>query len=54
MGLGRTLLASDDQMIQEMRRKLASDGYRFDDLIDSIVTSPQFLTKRGHNAVAGR
>jgi hypothetical protein len=30
-----------------MHQKLSTDGYRFDDLVDAIVTSRQFLTKRG-------
>lgn len=45
-GLGRTLLPSDDSTIVQMREKLAADGYRFSSLVESIVASPQFLTKR--------
>jgi hypothetical protein len=45
--LGRTLLPSDDELVEEMRRKLAANGYRFGTLIEAIVTSPQFLNKRG-------
>ena len=30
-----------------MRAKLAADDYRFGSLVESIVTSPQFLNKRG-------
>ena len=30
-----------------MHGKLEADGYRFESMIQSIVTSPQFLTKRG-------
>jgi hypothetical protein len=52
--LGRSLLVSDDLTIQDMHRKLAADGYRFDNLIDSIVTSRQFLTKRGRDGLAER
>ena len=44
--LGRTLLPSDDLLIAEMRSKLAANGHRFSTLVESIVTSPQFLTKR--------
>jgi hypothetical protein len=51
-GLGRTLILSDDSTIREMRAKLASNGYRFDTLIESIVTSPQFLNKRGQESLA--
>lgn len=52
--LNRSLLVSDSQSIQDMRRKLAADGYRFDTLVDSIVTSRQFLTKRGREDLASR
>ena len=45
--LGRTLLLSDDILIEDMRAKLAISGYRFSRLVESIVMSPQFLTKRG-------
>lgn len=46
--LGRSLAISDELTIQEMRGKLAKDGYRFDSVIESIVTSRHFLNKRGH------
>ena len=46
-GLGRGLLPSDDATIKSMRDRLGADGDRFDGLIESIVTSPQFLNKRG-------
>jgi len=52
--LGRTLMLSDDLTIEQARARLAKDGYRFDSLIESIVTSPQFLTKRGRDEVAQR
>ncbi len=52
--LGRSLMLSDDITIQEMRGKLIDNDYRFDSLIESIVTSPQFLTKRGHDDLANR
>jgi len=45
-GLGRTLLLSDDVTIDNMRAQLAADGYRFNRLVQAIVTSPQFLTRR--------
>jgi hypothetical protein len=44
--LGRTLLMSDDHLIQEMKTKLAANDYRFGVLVESVVTSPQFRTKR--------
>ncbi|HUS33938.1 MAG TPA: DUF1592 domain-containing protein, partial [Verrucomicrobiae bacterium] len=51
-GLGRTLILSDDSTIHEMRAKLASNGHRFNTLVESIVTSPQFLNKRGQDNLA--
>jgi hypothetical protein len=51
-GLGRTLQLFDDLAIDEMRAKLAASGYRFGSLVESIVTSPQFLTKRGRERLA--
>lgn len=44
--LGRSPIISDDALISEMKAKLAGDGYRFGNLVEAIVTSPQFLTKR--------
>lgn len=45
--LGRTLILSDDPLVDQMRQRLAADEYRFGSLVESIVTSPQFLEKRG-------
>jgi hypothetical protein len=47
--LGRGLLPSDETTIKEMRTRLADSGNRFDSLILTIVTSPQFLDKRGRD-----
>jgi hypothetical protein len=44
--LGRTLLLSDDLTVQKMEARLTANGYRFDTLVDTIVTSPQFLNRR--------
>jgi hypothetical protein len=44
--LGRTLLASDDELVAKMQQELAADGHRFGRLVETIVTSRQFLTKR--------
>jgi mono/diheme cytochrome c family protein len=52
--LGRSLIASDDSLIQGMRGKLAANDYRFEGMIESIVTSRQFLTKRGRDDLAAR
>jgi hypothetical protein len=48
--LGRNLQLSDDAAVAEMRARLARNDYRFSSLIDTIVTSPQFLTKRASHA----
>ena len=44
--LGRSLLLSDEPLIQRMDAKLAANGYRFSAVVETIVTSPQFLKKR--------
>jgi hypothetical protein len=50
--LGRSLILSDEATIEEMKRRLAGRGNRFGALVDSIVTSPQFLNKRGGSPLA--
>ncbi|MBC7853159.1 MAG: DUF1592 domain-containing protein, partial [Pirellulaceae bacterium] len=45
--LGRALLLSDKALVENMKEKLTTDGYRFEGLVESIVTSPQFLNRRG-------
>ena len=52
--LGRSLLLSDDGIINDMRAKLAANGYRFSNLMETIVTSPQFLTRRDQDALTKR
>jgi hypothetical protein len=42
-------LPSDDDVIQDMRAKLAANGYRFGTLVEAIVTSSQFLNERGRD-----
>ncbi|MDB6155497.1 MAG: cytochrome [Chthoniobacteraceae bacterium] len=49
-GLGRSLKLTDDPAIAAMRAKLELNGYRFSSLIESIVTSRQFLNKRGQES----
>lgn len=51
-GLNRTIILSDDSTIRDMRAKLAANGFRFNTLVESIVTSPQFLNKRGPESLA--
>jgi hypothetical protein len=45
-GLGRSLMLSDDLLVDSMRANLARDGNRFSSLVETIVSSPQFRTKR--------
>jgi hypothetical protein len=45
--LGRSLQLSDKKAIEGMKARLAADGYAIGSLVESIVTSPQFLNKRG-------
>jgi len=50
--LGRSLAVSDDLLIQEVRNKLGGDGCCFETVIENIVTSRQFLNKRGREQLA--
>jgi hypothetical protein len=50
--LGRTLLPSDDLLLEQMENSLQASNYRFSSLVETIVTSPQFLNKRGKGALA--
>jgi hypothetical protein len=50
--LGRTLLMSDEAAIDDMKRRLAAGGHRFGAMVEAIVQSPQFLTKRGRDVIA--
>ena len=45
--LNRSLVLSDDITIEAMTAKLVKDGYRFDSLVEAVVTSSQFRNKRG-------
>jgi hypothetical protein len=44
--LGRSLILSDEPLVQRMNAKLAASGYRMSALVETIVTSPQFLRTR--------
>ena len=44
--LGRSLMLSDEPLVQRMNAKLAAGGYRIGTLVETIVTSPQFRNKR--------
>jgi hypothetical protein len=45
--LGRSLLLSDQKTLAAMKARLVADGHAFGSLVESVVTSPQFLNKRG-------
>ena len=49
-GLNRSLQLSDESVLEPMETGMAANGYRMDWLIESIVTSPQFLNKRSPDA----
>lgn len=44
--LNRSLQLSDEALLERMETQLSAKEYRFDALIETIVTSPQFLTRR--------
>ncbi len=45
--LGRNLILSDEPLVESLQADLVRDGFRFNSLVNSIITSPQFLEKRG-------
>jgi hypothetical protein len=47
--LGRGLLLSDEKALGEMRAGLEADRYALGSLVEAIVTTPQFLNKRGRD-----
>jgi hypothetical protein len=49
-GLGRSLQLSDDLTVQRMDARMAANSYRFDTLVETVVTSPQFLNKRNSDS----
>jgi hypothetical protein len=44
--LGRSLMLSDEPLIERMRATLVARGYRFSSLIETIASSQQFLNRR--------
>jgi mono/diheme cytochrome c family protein len=52
--LGRTLILSDEPTITEMRARLARSGGRFGALVETTVTSRQFLNKRSASKVVAQ
>jgi hypothetical protein len=47
--LGRSLLPTDKKTLDEMKSRLAANGYTFDSMINTIVASPQFRNKRARD-----
>ncbi|XZE54204.1 DUF1592 domain-containing protein [Planctomycetaceae bacterium SH139] len=47
--LGRTLILSDEGLVDRMRSNAVGEGYQVQTLFETIVTSRQFLRKRGRN-----
>jgi uncharacterized protein DUF1592/uncharacterized protein DUF1588/uncharacterized protein DUF1587/uncharacterized protein DUF1585/uncharacterized protein DUF1595/cytochrome c len=50
--LGRSLLLSDEPLLQRMNTRLAASGYRISALIEGISTSPQFLNRRAADSTS--
>ncbi|HEY1109911.1 MAG TPA: DUF1592 domain-containing protein, partial [Opitutaceae bacterium] len=44
--LGRTLMLSDDALVDALKKDFVAGGHRFSTLVSAIVASPQFTTKR--------
>ena len=44
--LNRSLQLSDELTVERMEARLAAGGYKFSELVETIVTSPQFLNQR--------
>jgi hypothetical protein len=51
--LGRSVLLSDESLLEEMQKKLRAEG-RFSVLFETVVLSPQFRRQRGRDYVAGK
>jgi hypothetical protein len=47
--LGRGQLLSDRKLLGEMRARLSAEEYAFGSLVEVIITSPQFLNRRGRD-----
>ena len=50
--LGRSLILPDELLIRDLHAELKANDYRFGSIVENIVTSPQFLNKRGSNHLA--
>lgn len=47
--LGRSVLLSDQPLLQKMQRELEQNNYRFHVLFETVVSSPQFQMQRGRS-----
>jgi hypothetical protein len=47
--LNRSLELSDEPLVEEIGKRLAGEGYRFEPLVEAIVESPQFRNRRNPN-----
>ena len=52
--LGRSLVLSDDLLVRDMRTNLAANGYRIGSLVESVVSSSQFLNRRSAKKLEGK
>ncbi len=53
-GLERSRMLSDEPLLETMRANLASSGYKFSAMVEALVTSPQFLTKRNRITISSK
>src|SRR5262249_32319673 len=44
--LNRSLQFSDEAILDKMKARLTASHYKFDSLVEAIVASPQFLTRK--------
>jgi len=50
--LGRSVILSDEPLLDEMKLKLSENDFRFSVLFETVIQSPQFLKQRGKDFVA--
>jgi hypothetical protein len=44
--LSRSVILSDEPLVEEAQQDLAANDFRFSALIETIITSPQFMNRR--------
>jgi len=49
--LSRSLQLSDDPVVAQMKTRMSATGYRFESLVETIVTSRQFLNRRAPESI---